>query len=1171
MTQHRTVLIVDCCAPEREIYREYLIAEQEVEYKILEAESGQSGLLLCQSRSVDGILLEYQLPDLDGLAFLTRLRQQSSENCPPVVMVTGHGSEAIAVKALKNGAVDYLVKGQATADELRQAVGSAIANTQLRQKLQASEQRFQTSVENLLDCFGIYSSIRDESGRIVDFQVEYVNAAACEQNCMTQEQQIGRRLCELLPAHKESDLFEEYCQVVETGKPLIKESLDYTDIYGDRCLTRAYDIRISKLNDGFVAAWRDVTARKQAEIEREQILAQEKQVREAAERNKQQYRLLTAKLRESDRRFRAIFNSTFQMIGSLSPEGILLEVNQTALDFGGVTKEEVIDRPFWETKWWMISPEIQARLREAIEQAAAGEFVRYEVDVLSAGDRVATIDFSLKPVFDETGQVVLLIPEGRDISDKKQAEATLRDVYAQLEQRAAALTQSNQNLQVALEELQISQEELNQQNEELILARNLSELQSQRYQDLFNFAPDGYLVTNCQGIIQEANRAITSLLAIDQQQLIGKPLSVFIDPQEMQVFWSQLDRLAAKANHSASEQLIQTWELNLKPFRGKPFPAEVSLAAIANSQEELVGWRWLIRDITQRKQAEAALRQSEALFRGVFESDLIGILFWNTEGQIIDANETFCCMTGYSRQEMQAGQVDYKNITPPEYHATDAQKLETIQTAGQYAPFEKEYICKDGSRIPILLGCAFLPGYSDRGVAFVLDISEKKRWEREREALLAKEQLARQEAERADRSKDEFLAMVSHELRSPLNSILGWAKLLRTRKYDPQVAARALETIERNAQAQSQLLEDLLDVSRMIRGNLRLTLAPVNLLNVVESTITSLKLAAQAKNINLEFRLPTSPFMVSGDLHRLQQIITNLLTNAIKFTPNGGRVEILLKRVEQGAGSASVQGAEKQREQRSRRLRRGAEEQGRTNYQLPTTNYQLPITNYPKFAQIQVTDTGQGISPEFLPYIFERFRQADDVTTRSKDGLGLGLAIARHLVELHGGTIAAASLGEGQGATFTVTIPLLKTRQGDGEDKKDKEDKGDLPLQGIRILVVDDDADAREFLHFALTLEEAEVKVARSAKEALEILNQFQPNVIVSDIGMPEEDGYSLLRQVRSQTAARGGEPIPAIALTAFARESDRQSAIAAGFQRHLAKPVVVAELVAAIADLIQS
>ncbi|PSM45741.1 hybrid sensor histidine kinase/response regulator, partial [Chroococcidiopsis sp. CCALA 051] len=225
----------------------------------------------------------------------------------------------------------------------------------------------------------------------------------------------------------------------------------------------------------------------------------------------------------------------------------------------------------------------------------------------------------------------------------------------------------------------------------------------------------------------------------------------------------------------------------------------------------------------------------------------------------------------------------------------------------------------------------------------------------------------------------------------------------------------------------------------------------------------------------------------------------------------------------------------------------------------------------PKFAQIQVMDTGQGISPEFLPYIFERFRQADDVTTRSKDGLGLGLAIARHLVELHGGTIAAASLGEGQGATFTVTLPLRETRKGDGEDKKDKEDKGDLPLQGIRILVVDDDADAREFLHFALTLEEAEVKVARSAKEALEVLKQFQPNVIVSDIGMPEEDGYSLLRQVRSQTAARGAEPIPAIALTAFARESDRQSAIAAGFQRHLAKPVVVAELVAAIADLIPS
>jgi PAS domain S-box-containing protein len=398
MTQQRTVLIIDCCSEARQTYRQYLLAEQEFAYTILEAESGQSGLDLCQKLSLDGILLEYQLPDSNGLELLAQLQAKLNGNCPPVVMVTGYDNAAIAVKALKSGAEDYLVKGQIAADQLRLAVRSAIANAQLRQKLQEGEQRFKTSVENLLDCFGIYTSIRDESGRIVDFQVEYVNPAACENNCMTQEQQVGKRLCELLPAHQETELFEEYCRVVETGEPLMKESLEYTDVFGDRCLTRAFDIRISKLNDGFVASWRDVTARKQAEIERERLLAQEQQAREAAEKNKQQYRLLAAKLRESDRRFRAIFNATFQLIGSLSPEGIVLEVNQTALDFVGVTKAEVIDRPFWETKWWTISPQTQAQLREAIARAAAGEFVRYEVDVLDAQGRLATVDFSLKPV-----------------------------------------------------------------------------------------------------------------------------------------------------------------------------------------------------------------------------------------------------------------------------------------------------------------------------------------------------------------------------------------------------------------------------------------------------------------------------------------------------------------------------------------------------------------------------------------------------------------------------------------------------------------------------------------------------------------------------------------------------------------------------------------------------
>ncbi|HLO47021.1 MAG TPA: response regulator, partial [Kamptonema sp.] len=385
--------------------------------------------------------------------------------------------------------------------------------------------------------------------------------------------------------------------------------------------------------------------------------------------------------------------------------------------------------------------------------------------------------------------------------------------------------------------------------------------------------------------------------------------------------------------------------------------------------------------------------------------------------------------------------------------------------------------------------------------------------------LYSAEQSARASAEAANRLKDEFLAVLSHELRSPLNPILGWSRLLRSRKFDAVATDRALETIERNAKLQTQLIEDLLDVSRILQGKLTLDVTNVDLVATIAGAMETVNLAAIAKSIELRTQFEADRILISGDANRLQQVFWNLLSNAVKFTPAGGYVEISLKR----AGMC---------------------------------------------VQIRVSDTGKGIDREFLPYVFECFRQADSTTTRKFGGLGLGLAIVRHLVELHGGTVKADSAGLGLGATFEVILPLLNLKDSLSEDEVngDAESLISNPLEGMRVLVVDDEPDTRELIAFILSDSGAEVTLSASATEALATLARFKFDVLVSDIGMAEMDGYMLISQLRSQSEDRGGQ-VPAIALTAYAGELNQQQALRAGFSSHLAKPIEPADLIAAIAN----
>ncbi|MBC7824823.1 MAG: response regulator [Candidatus Parcubacteria bacterium] len=398
------------------------------------------------------------------------------------------------------------------------------------------------------------------------------------------------------------------------------------------------------------------------------------------------------------------------------------------------------------------------------------------------------------------------------------------------------------------------------------------------------------------------------------------------------------------------------------------------------------------------------------------------------------------------------------------------------------------------------------------------EISERKRIEQERTKLLVREQAARSEAEQANRIKDEFLAVLSHELRTPMNPILGWSKLLLSNRLNPAKSREAVETIERNAKLQMQLIDDLLDISRILSGKLSLDASPVDLNSSLSAALETLRLATEAKSLQIQTTLSSMPIWVMGDDTRLQQVIWNLLSNAIKFTPIAGQIEIHLTQTE-------------------------------------------------AHAQIQIKDTGKGIHPDFLPYVFEHFRQEDGAITRKFGGLGLGLAIVRRIVELHGGTVRAESLGDSQGATFTVQIPRAVPL--DEHSSLSDSSKPPTDLNGVQVLVVDDDEDSRNFIAFVLQQSGAIVTMAPSGIEALDAMTQSKPDVVVSDIEMPEMDGYQLVDKIRQLTSLQGKE-VPAIALTAHAGESNQQQALKAGFQQHFSKPADSNELIRAIANLIK-
>ena len=650
--------------------------------------------------------------------------------------------------------------------------------------------------------------------------------------------------------------------------------------------------------------------------------------------------------------------------------------------------------------------------------------------------------------------------------------------------------------------------------------RDAEELRS-RLAAIVTSSDDAIISKNLDGIIVTWNEGATRMFGYQPEEVIGKSITILIPHDRLEeepAILAQL-RKGQRVDHYRTVRVHKD---------GRLVDISLTISPVRNAAGEIVGASKIARDITQQKLAEEALQVSNDRFR--FMADSAPVLIWiadHTKGRTW-FNRNWLGFTGRALEE-EAAFGWTQNV-----HEDDLARCLQVYGEGfdTRRPFRSEYRIRraDGESRwlieqanPLFEG----PGGSFSGyIGSCVDITEAKQLQTEREETLKAERTAREEAERVGRLKDEFLATVSHELRTPLNAILGWATLLRRLEPGSADHVRGLETIERNARVQGQIIADLLDMSRIISGKVPLDVQAIDLNDVVNAALDAVRLSIEAKKLRMRVTLDARAGRLRGDPGRLQQVFWNLLTNAVKFTPSGGRIDVVMERVN-------------------------------------------------SHVEVSVEDSGMGIKPDFLAFVFDRFRQADSSTTRRHGGLGLGLSIVKHLVELHGGSVRVKSAGEGQGATFVVALPISVLRAEDtGRIERPAFADIDvstieLPsLEGVRALVVDDQADARILICRLIEEYGGRCILAENGAEALTMVAQDDVNILISDIGMPDFDGYELIQKIRSMHLPQIRN-LPAIALTAYARADDRQRALLAGFQMHVSKPVEPRELVAGIASLL--
>jgi PAS domain S-box-containing protein len=819
----------------------------------------------------------------------------------------------------------------------------------------------------------------------------------------------------------------------------------------------------------------------------------------------------------------AIIESADDAIISKTLEGIITSWNKGAEHIFGYTAEEAIGQPVL-----MLIPEdlrdeepiILARLRNG-DRIEHYETVRRRKD-----GTLVDISLTVSPIRKADGTIIGASKIARDITERKRAET--------------------QRLQVAA---------IVENSDDAIISKDLN------------------------GTILTWNPGAERLYGYTAAEAVGQPVTMLIPPGRPNEEPHILEQIRR-------DQRVDHYETLRVRKDGTIIQVSLTVSPVKNAEGRIVGASKIARDITARKRAEEQLREQAEVIETVNRlgqtvageldlhnlvqavtdaaTELTGAQFGSFFYNVLDeqgAHYMLYTLSGVPREAFAHFPMPRAtDLFGPTFRGEGTIRLDDVKLDPRYGKNSPYYGMPEGhlpvtsylsvpviSRSGEVVGGLFF-GHPEAGIfterherivmgiaaqaAVAMDnarlFEEGKRARTEAERAAEENERLYREAQESNRIKDEFLATVSHELRTPLTAILGWAHLLRTAPSDSDDILKACETIERNARAQAQLIDDLLDVSRIITGKLRIDVRPVDPNTFIEAAIESVKPGAEAKGVRLQRIMDTGVVSVAGDPVRLQQVVWNLLANAIKFTPRGGRVQVKLERV----------------------------------------NSHVEIT---------VSDTGAGIAPEFLPLVFDRFRQADQRKTRQHGGLGLGLSIVRHLVELHGGTVRAESSGEGQGSTFTVLLPVAPVYRAEAEvGRVHPAARDTLPtydcaerLDGLRILVVDDEPDTCELLKAGLGQCGADVTVAGSVAEAYELMRDGIPDLLISDIGMPGEDGYELIRRVRQLPAESGGR-VPAIALTAYARVEDRMQALRAGYQMHVPKPVELAELVAVAASLVQ-